>query len=291
MNTVSSPMRLQFLQTASNPLRFNKLQLRYTTIITCGLRKPLRPRRRTDGVLSTEAIQAVQSLKLAARNPSKLHQVFNSKLSRLLKVDLLDAFAELQRQHHLDLALKVFEFIRNEVWYEPDHSLYGDLMLMFGKKKLIDKVEKLFSELMEEGLKPDTRAFTELIGAYLKVDMIEKAMDTYESMKASGCIPDELTLTIMIRNLESSGREDLAAVVKNDCGEYLDSPKKFLKEVARKYASGMYIVLSLRTVLTFAVKGITFCQRYGARQAVSLVQPDTNLKFDMNPNPKIMADT
>ncbi|KAK1418968.1 hypothetical protein QVD17_28122 [Tagetes erecta] len=233
----SSPMSFQLPQTPSDPFRFNKLHSRYakTTTITCGLRKPLRPRRPSDGVLSTEAIQAVQSLKLAAKNPSKLHQVFNSKLNRLLKDDLLDAFAELQRQQHLDLALKVFEFIRNEAWYEPDHSLYGDLMLMYGKKKLVDKVEKLFAELIEEGLKPNTRAYTELIGAYLKVDMIEKAMETYEIMKASGCIPDELTLTIMIRNLENAGRDDLTAIVKNDCAEYLDFPKKFLKEVARKY--------------------------------------------------------
>ncbi|PWA66323.1 pentatricopeptide repeat protein [Artemisia annua] len=101
---------------------------------------------------------------------------------------------------------QVFEFMRSEAWCEPDHSLYGNLMLMFGKKKLIDKVEQLFSALMKEGLKPDTRAYTELIRAYLKVDMIEKAMETYELMKASGCIPDELTLTIMKRNLKNAGR-------------------------------------------------------------------------------------
>ncbi|XP_024961440.1 pentatricopeptide repeat-containing protein At1g62350-like isoform X2 [Cynara cardunculus var. scolymus] len=230
-----SSVKFQFLQRALDPCGFDKFQVRYATTITCGLRKPLRVRRRSDGVLSTEAIQAVQSLKLAAKNPSKLDQVFNSKLIRLLKDDLLDAFVELQRQQHLDLALKVFEFMRKEAWYEPAHSLYGDLMLMFGKKKLIGEVEKLFSELIEEGLEPDTRAYTELIGAYLKVDMIEKAMETYELMKASGCIPDELTLTIMIRNLESVGRDDLAVIIKNDCADYLDYPKKFLKEVARKY--------------------------------------------------------
>lgn len=59
-------------------------------------------------VLSTEAIQAVQSLKLAQNSSSKLEQVFSSKLSRLLKADLLDTLAELQRQNELDLALKVF---------------------------------------------------------------------------------------------------------------------------------------------------------------------------------------
>ncbi|KAI3700291.1 hypothetical protein L2E82_44913 [Cichorium intybus] len=235
MTMGSSSLRIQSLQTALDCIKIDKVQGRYATTITCGLRKPMRTRRPSDGVLSTEAIQAVQSLKLAARNPSKLHQVFDSKLSRLLKDDLLDAFAELQRQQHLELALKVFEFIRKEAWYEPDQSLYGDLMLMFGKKKLIIEVENLLCELIKEGLKPDTRIYTELIGAYLKVDMIEKAMKTYDMMKASGCVPDELTLTIMIRNFESAGHEKLVAIIKNDCVEYLDSPKKFLKEVARKY--------------------------------------------------------
>ncbi|CAI9277433.1 unnamed protein product [Lactuca saligna] len=193
MNMGSSSLRIQYLPTALDPIRIHKIQVRYATTITCGLRKPLRTRRRSDGVLSTEAIQAVQSLKLAARNPSKLDQVFESKLTRLLKDDLLDTFAELQRQQHLDLALKV------------------------------------------SGLKPNTRVYTELIGAYLKVEMIEKAMEAYKLMKASGCVPDELTLTIMIRNFESAGEEELASIIKNDCVEYLDSPKKFLKEVARKY--------------------------------------------------------
>ncbi|PWA75566.1 pentatricopeptide repeat protein [Artemisia annua] len=227
----AAPIKIQFYQTCFHHYKIKKER----TIITCGLRKSTRPRRQSDGVLSTEAIQAVQSLKLASKNPAKLDQVFNSKVNRLLKDDLLDAFSELQRQQHLDLALKVFEHMRKEAWYEPDHSLYGDLMLMFGKKKLIDRVEKLFAELMSEGLEPDTRAYTELIGAYLKVEMIDKAMETYELMKASGCIPDELTLTIMIRYLESAGRDDLTAIIKNDCVKYLDSPKKFLKEVARKF--------------------------------------------------------
>nr|XP_043629271.1 protein THYLAKOID ASSEMBLY 8-like, chloroplastic [Erigeron canadensis] len=236
MNTFPPPMGIQTTFPLSNKLIQLTLNNKSSTVITCGLRKPLRTKRNNTGeIISSEAIQAVQLLKLASRNPSKLDQVFNSKLNRLLKHDLLHVFAELQRQQHLDLALKVFEFIREEAWYEPDHSLYGDLMLMFGKKKVIDKVEKLFSELMEEGLKPDTRAYTELIGAYFKVDMIEKAMETYESMKASGCVPDELTFTIMIRNLESADKDELAAVVKNDCVRYMDSPKTFLKEVARKY--------------------------------------------------------
>lgn len=184
--------------------------------------------------MSTEAIQAVQCLKLA-KSPAKLEQVFNTRISRLLKADLLDTLGELQRQNELDLALQVFEFLRNEVWYEPNQSLFSDMMYMYGKRKLIDRVEELFSDLKKEGLEPDTRAYTELIGAYLQVDQIEKAMETYECMKESGCIPDKLILTILIRNLETAGEEQLAAAVKNDCAEYIDFPEKFLKEVERKY--------------------------------------------------------
>lgn len=60
-------------------------------------------------VLSTEAIQAVHSLKLANSN-SKLHHVLSTRLSRLLKADLLDTLAELQRQNEFQLALKDLGF-------------------------------------------------------------------------------------------------------------------------------------------------------------------------------------
>jgi hypothetical protein len=59
-------------------------------------------------MLSSEAIQAVHSLKLARSSAPKLQQVFNARLTRLLKADLFDTLAELQRQNHLDLALQVF---------------------------------------------------------------------------------------------------------------------------------------------------------------------------------------
>lgn len=77
------------------------------SIITCSLRggprKPLWRSKR----LSTEAIQAIQSLKLAKSSTLRLEEVFNSKLSRLLKADLLDTLDVLQNQNELDLALKV----------------------------------------------------------------------------------------------------------------------------------------------------------------------------------------
>jgi len=129
----------------------------------------------------------------------------------------------------------VFDYVRKESWYTPDLSLYYDMILLLGNNKLIQKAEEFFAELEKEGLQPDTRAYSELIGAYFQADMVEKAMETYNQMKASGCAPDELTLMIMVRNLEKAGREELAASVKRDFEEHVDDPEEFLEEVEKKY--------------------------------------------------------
>ncbi|GAB4859098.1 hypothetical protein Ancab_010563 [Ancistrocladus abbreviatus] len=209
--------------------------------VTCGLRNAPRKPLWRSRVLSTEAIQAVQSLKLAKSSSSKLEEVFSTRLSRLLKADLLDTLSELQRQNELDLALKVFEFLRNESWYTPDPSAYSDMILLLGKSKLIHEAEALFTKLKEDGLQPDTRAYTELIGAYLQMNMLEKALETYESMKTSGCLPDKLTFMILIRNLEKAGQEELATAVKRECEELMDEPEKFLEVVARKHVRNVAV--------------------------------------------------
>ncbi|KAK8958287.1 hypothetical protein KSP40_PGU016807 [Platanthera guangdongensis] len=78
-------------------------------------RKPLSRGR----VLSKEAIQAVQALKLAKSSPppsaaagaaddGRMADVFRGRIARLLKDDLLDVLKELQRQNEWEIALQVF---------------------------------------------------------------------------------------------------------------------------------------------------------------------------------------
>ncbi|XP_059629263.1 uncharacterized protein LOC132271796 isoform X2 [Cornus florida] len=90
---------------------------------------------------------------------------------------------ELRRQNELDLALKVFEFVRKEVWYDSNLSVFSDMILLLGKNKLIEMAEQLFSELKKEGLVPDTRAYTELIGAYLQVGVEVALIKALEKRK------------------------------------------------------------------------------------------------------------
>lgn len=197
--------------------------------------------------MSTEAIQAVQALKLSKSSRSKdpsssssslssrLADVFNSKLGRLIKADLVAVLAELDRQNEWEIALQVFEFMRKEDSFRLDVSLYGDVIRMLGRNRLIEIAEQIFSKLKQEGLLPDTRVYTEMIGAYLKVGMVEKAMDLYNQMKDSGCNPDRLTLIILLRNLDKVGEGDLACAVRKDCEKYIDYPEKFLEEVDKTY--------------------------------------------------------
>ncbi|OIT35687.1 hypothetical protein A4A49_02371 [Nicotiana attenuata] len=74
------------------------------------------------------------------------------------------------------------------------------MIMMLGKNKLIGMAEQLFVDLTKEGLQPDSRTYTEFIGAYFRVDLVEKAMEMYELMKKSGFLPDKLTMSILIRS-------------------------------------------------------------------------------------------
>lgn len=85
-------------------------------------------------MLSNEAIQAVQSLKLAKSNPSKLEEVFNGRVARLLKADLLDALAELRRQNELDLALQVLLLVVFDL-SSSRWTSFGFLCLLLNIKK------------------------------------------------------------------------------------------------------------------------------------------------------------
>ncbi|XP_059310499.1 uncharacterized protein LOC132061852 [Lycium ferocissimum] len=98
--------QMGFLQISRTQLNYTVSMRKQQKTTVCGLRNgPRKPMWRSR-VLSSEAIQAVQSLKLAATSPHKLEEMLENKLSRLLKADVLDTLTELQRQNQLHLALK-----------------------------------------------------------------------------------------------------------------------------------------------------------------------------------------
>jgi pentatricopeptide repeat protein len=139
---------------------------------------------------------------------------------------------------HLIIEAQVFEFIINDEeagYAELLLTLYSDTILLLGKNKMIETVEEMFNRVVEKGLKPDTRFFNEMIGAYLQVGNTEKAMDFYRSMKDSGCLPDELTFTILIRSLLKNGEHELVETLKKESFDYVNAPGKFVQKVQQTH--------------------------------------------------------
>ncbi|KAJ8440976.1 hypothetical protein Cgig2_020005 [Carnegiea gigantea] len=66
-----------------------------------------------------------------------------------------------------------------------DNISKGMLQYQIGKNKLTQNAADLFAELEKEGLQTDTRAYTELIGAYFRADM----GDTNHDLAFSNLIP------------------------------------------------------------------------------------------------------
>ncbi|CAL5068434.1 unnamed protein product [Urochloa decumbens] len=181
--------------------------------------------------LSTEAIQAVQSLKRAALRggpAASAAAAVEPKLRRLLKADMVAVFRELAAQGEALLALQVFEEIQKEHWYKPRLLWYTDLVTVLANKGLRSEVDKACSYLKREQLEPDTEGFNLLLKALLDAGFTQLALDCFRLMKLWDSDPDRITYTTLIKGLESLGKMDLCAGIQleaeNDYGslDFLD---------------------------------------------------------------------
>lgn len=98
----------------------------------------------------------------------------------------------------------------------------------------MEEAENYFRQLQIEGLQPDSKVFTEMIGAYMEVGMVDTAMVVYGTMKDSGCLPNELTFTILINNLVRFQENHLLDLVKLDMPIYIREGESFLKNFEGK---------------------------------------------------------
>ncbi|KAF8412048.1 hypothetical protein HHK36_000001 [Tetracentron sinense] len=93
------------------------------------------------------------------------------------------------------------------------------------ENKMIEAAKELFFEVKKEGLQPDTNAFTEMIGAFLLVGMVDKAMEIYELMKEAGCIPVDKAMEIY-ELMKESGCIPVAAGEDAEHATTTDEPKE-----------------------------------------------------------------
>lgn len=167
-------------------------------------------------ILSSEAIQSIQSLKRAHRTGSISLSL--PPLRRLLKSDLLSVLRELLRQDHCTLAVHVLSTIRSE--YPPlDLVLYADVVNALSRNREFDEIDRLIGEIdgIEGGYQSD-KALAKLIRAVVGAERRESAVRIYAMMRESGWgseswEADEYVAEVLSKGLRRLGEQDLAAQV------------------------------------------------------------------------------
>ncbi|XP_057809124.1 pentatricopeptide repeat-containing protein At5g48730, chloroplastic [Salvia miltiorrhiza] len=120
---------------------------------------------------------------------------------RLLPKSVLDALHERITALRWESALKVFELLRDQVWYKPYAGIYVKLITMLGKCKQPEIAHTLFQAMIDEGCVADREAYTALMSAYSRSGLFDKAFSILDQMKKiPNCRPDVLTYSILIKS-------------------------------------------------------------------------------------------
>ncbi|XP_023522652.1 protein THYLAKOID ASSEMBLY 8, chloroplastic-like [Cucurbita pepo subsp. pepo] len=165
--------------------------------------------------LSTEAIQAIQSLKRAEKSdPTKLEQVLSTTLSRLLKADLVATLKELLRQDRCALALEVFAVVRSE--YGADLGMYAEVAAALSRNGAAEEIDRLVCDLEDEdrAIQCDDKGLIKLIKAVIGGDRRESTVRIYRMMKRSGwgstIKADDYTVRVLSKGLRRLGEMEMA---------------------------------------------------------------------------------
>ncbi|KAK2414159.1 LOW protein: PPR containing protein [Trifolium repens] len=123
----------------------------------------------------------------------------NSK--KLLPRTVLEALNERIAAFRWESALKVFELLREQLWYRPYAGVYIKLIVMLGKCKQPEKAFELFQAMIDEGCVLDCESYTALLSAYGRSGLLDRAFSLLEEMKITpGCQPDIQTYSILIKS-------------------------------------------------------------------------------------------
>ncbi|KAJ8899295.1 hypothetical protein K2173_018269 [Erythroxylum novogranatense] len=140
-------------------------------------------------ILRREATKAIIEKKKAT----------NSK--KLLPRTVLEALHERITALRWESALKVFELMREQLWYKPNSAVYVKLIVMVGKCKQPEKARELFQSMIDEGCFVNRESYTALLSAYGRSALFEEAFSILEDMKNTlDCEPDVHTYSILIKS-------------------------------------------------------------------------------------------
>ncbi|KAJ0971927.1 hypothetical protein J5N97_019886 [Dioscorea zingiberensis] len=120
---------------------------------------------------------------------------------KLLPNTLLEALNERITALRWESALKVFELLRDQLWYKPNTGTYIKLIVMLGKCKQPQRARVLFQAMIDEGCIINHESYTALVSAYSRSGLFDEAFALLNEMKSTdGCQPDVYTYSILIKS-------------------------------------------------------------------------------------------
>ncbi|KAM7256451.1 hypothetical protein ACFE04_012192 [Oxalis oulophora] len=163
--------------------------------------RPRGPLWRGKKLIGKEALFVIMGLKRFKDDEEKLQKFIKTHVLRLLKMDMIAVLTELERQEETTLAVKIFEIIQKQDWYEPDVFVYKDLIISLARCKKMDEAMRLWENMRKEELFPDSQSYTEVIRGFLRDGSPGDAMNIYEDMLKSPDPPEELPFRILLKGL------------------------------------------------------------------------------------------
>ncbi|CAN6440270.1 unnamed protein product [Victoria cruziana] len=159
-------------------------------------------------ILRREATKAIIEKKRGSANSRKL-----------LPRTVLEALHERITAFRWESALKVFDLLREQLWYKPNAGIYIKLIVMLGKCKQPEKAHILFDAMVDEGCNITHEAYTALLSAYSRSGLFDQAFCILDKMKTMpDCQPDVFTYSILIKSCLQFSMFDKVQMLLVDMG-------------------------------------------------------------------------
>ncbi|PKU70849.1 Pentatricopeptide repeat-containing protein [Dendrobium catenatum] len=119
-------------------------------------------------------------------------------LDRTLFTSLINGY---QKEGRMELALKVFNRMKEISYCQPDTYAYNTIIHGFLKLGYVDSAWKLFNQMVERGLERNVVTYCLMINWYSKNRRVDRAMELLMEMPESGIPPNLQCYTALITSL------------------------------------------------------------------------------------------
>ncbi|KAF6145079.1 hypothetical protein GIB67_013430 [Kingdonia uniflora] len=121
-----------------------------------------------------------------------------------------DAVVVLNSMGNPETAILALKYFQRTIKMKKEVILYNVTFKVFKKCRKFDKVEFLFDEMLERGVKPDNVTFSTIISCARVSSLPLNAVEWFEKMPEFGCEPDAVTYSTMIDAYGRAGNVDMA---------------------------------------------------------------------------------